>query len=487
MSFMKKILRLLIWLIVMLLIIIIIKTLLFKSLQIQTEKVTITSFGNESVDHLSQAVKFPTISYTPESPVDTAAFTGYIDFITRTYPQITGKLNREVFNNFSLLYTWKGKNVSLKPVILMAHMDVVPAGDTSSWEKDPFSGENDGKYIWGRGTLDDKAEMISILEAVEKLLSEGYEPERTIYLSFGHDEELTGLKGAGTIAKALKERDVEAEFVLDEGMAVTVGIVPMMKKPVALIGTSEKGYFSVKLSVEMAGGHSSTPEKESAIIVLNKAIYNLVNKQMKVKISGPINDFIRYIGPEMPFYAKAIFANKWLLKGILLNIYKGSTSGNALVRTTTAPTIIQAGIKDNIIPTKAEAVVNFRILPGETSSDVLNHIEKVVNDQRVKIYPINVGMNEPTPVSHTDVQGFINVLTALRQIYPEVAVATTMTMGGTDSRHFTVLTNNIYRFAPIIVNSKDMTRIHGLNERTSIEDFKRGIGFYYRLIQISSN
>ncbi len=483
---MKRILRLLIWLIIMLLIIIIIKTLLFRSLQVQTEKVTISIFGNESVNHLSGAVKFPTISYSATSPVDTAAFSGYMNFITKTYPLITDRLSREIFNNFSLLYTWKGKNPSLKPVILMAHYDVVPPGDTASWDKKPFSGENDGKYIWGRGTLDDKAAMISILEAVEKLLSEGYEPERTIYLSFGHDEEIGGSRGAGTIAKALKERGVEAEFVLDEGMAITVGMVPMMKKPIALIGTSEKGYLSVKLTVEMAGGHSSTPEKESAIIVLNKAIYDLVNKQMKARITGPVKDFIRYIGPEMPFYAKALFANKWLFKGILLNIYKGSGSGNALVRTTIAPTIIHAGIKDNVIPTKAEAVVNFRILPGETSSDVLVHIEKVINDKRVKISPLGEVISEPAPVSPSDVPGFLNILKTLRQVYPEAAVAPTMMVGSSDSRLFTGVTKNIYRFAPIIVNSEDIARIHGLNERNGIEDFKRGIGFYYQLIKISN-
>ncbi len=483
---MNRILRLLIWLIMMLLIIIIIKTLLFRSLQEQTEKVTISIFGNESVDHLSGAVKFPTISYSTESPVDTAAFSGYLNFITKTYPLITDRLSREIFNNFSLLYTWKGKDPSLKPVILMAHFDVVPPGDTASWDKKPFSGENDGKYIWGRGTLDNKAAMISILEAVEKLLLEGYEPERTIYLSFGHDEEIGGSRGAGTIAKTLKDRGVEAEFVLDEGMAITVGMVPMMKKPIALIGTSEKGYLSVKLTVEMAGGHSSTPEKESAIIVLNKAVYDLVNKQMKARITGPVNDFIRYIGPEMPFYAKALFANTWLFKGILLNIYKGSGSGNALVRTTIAPTIIHAGIKDNVIPTRAEAVVNFRILPGETSSDVLIHIEKVINDKRVKISPMREGISEPAPVSPSDVPGFLNIFTALRQVYPEAAVAPTMNLASSDSRLFTGLTKNIYRFAPIVLNSEDMTRIHGLNERTGIEAFKRGIGFYYQLIKISN-
>jgi carboxypeptidase PM20D1 len=484
---MKKILRLLIWLVVMLLIIIIIKTLIFKSLQVQTEKVTLSLFGNESVEHLSDAIKFPTISYSPESPVDTAAFSGYIDFITKTYPQVTSKLPREVFNNFSLLYTWKGKNESLKPVILMAHMDVVPAGDTTAWEKAPFSGENDGTYIWGRGTLDDKAAMISILEAVEKLLNEGFEPERTIYLSFGHDEELTGLSGAGSIANELKKRGVEAEYVLDEGMAVTLGMVPMMKKPVALIGTSEKGFLYVKLAVEMAGGQASMPEKESAVTVLNKAIYDLVNKQMKSKISGPVNGFIRYIGPEMPFYAKAIFANKWLFKGIILKIYQGSRSGNALVRTTTAPTIIKAGIKENMIPTRAEAIINFRILPEETSADVLKHIEKVVDDNRVNITPIEEGRAEPAPVSPTDVPGFKLVSTAIYQVYPEAAVAPTIMLSSSDSKHFSAVTGNIYRFAPIIVNSDDMAKIHGLNERTSIEAFKRGISFFYRLIQISSN
>jgi carboxypeptidase PM20D1 len=483
---MKKILRLLIWLIVMLLIIIIIKTLLFRSLQVQTEKVAFSLSGNESVDHLSGAVRFATVSYSINSPVDTAAFSGYIDFITKTYPLISTKLTREIFNNFSILYTWKGKNPALKPVILMAHYDVVPPGDTASWEKGPFSGADDGKFIWGRGTLDDKAAMISILEAVEKMLSEGYEPERTFFLSFGHDEEIGGLRGAMTIAKALKTRGVEAEYVLDEGMAVTMGMVPMMKKPVALIGTSEKGYLSVKLTVEMPGGHSSTPEKESAVIVINKAIYDLVNRQMKAKISGPVNDFIRYIGPEMPFYAKAIFANKWLFNGILLNIYQGSASGNALVRTTTAPTIIQAGIKDNVIPAKAEAVINFRILPGESSSDVLKHIEKTVNDKRVKISPFTEEISEPAPVSPSDTKGFMNIFTVLKQIYPEASVAPTMMVGSSDSKHFSVVSENIYRFAPIVVTSEDMARIHGLNERSAIEDFKRGIGFYYQLIKISN-
>jgi len=387
-----------------------------------------------------------------------------------------------VISEFSLLYTWKGKNSALKPVILMAHMDVVPAGESDSWQKKPFSGENDGTYIWGRGTLDDKSSMISILEAVEKLISENYQPDRTIYFAFGHDEELGGLRGAQVIASKLKERGVTAEFILDEGMLITLGIVPMINKPVALIGTSEKGYLSVKLSVEMSGGHSSTPEKESAIIVLSKSINKMLDKQMKARISGPVKDFVRYIGPEMPFYAKAIFANSWLFKNLILKIYTGTSTGNALVRTTTSPTIIHAGIKDNVIPTKAEAVVNFRILPGETSADVLQHLTRVISDQRVKITSLE-GFIEPSPTSPVDVAGFKTISATIRQVFQETIVSPTLMLSSSDSRNFSAISNNIFRFIPQVVASEDIARIHGLNERIKISDFMRSIGFYYQLIK----
>jgi len=367
----------------------------------------------------------------------------------------------------------------------MAHMDVVPANEADSWTKPPFSGVNDGSYIWGRGTLDDKGEMIMILEAVEKLLKENYRLERTIYLAFGHDEEISGLKGAQVIASTLKSRGVEAEYVLDEGYAVTIGIVPMVSKPVALIGTSEKGYLSVNLTVELPGGHSAYPEKETAITVLTRALNNIVDHQMKADISKPVDDFIRYIGPEMPFYARAIFANKWLFKPVILKIYQGSNTSNALVRTTTAPTIINAGSKENVIPTKAEAVVNFRILPGEFSSDVMEHLKNVISDDRVIISKLE-GTSEPAAVSPVDGLGFKTLLKTIRQVYPEAIIAPIMMLAASDSRKYIELTRNIYNFAPIVVTSDDLARTHGLDERIKIEDYNQGIVFYYQLIKNSN-
>ena len=482
---MKKVFRIVLGLIVALFIIIIIKTITYKSLQIKSEPETLPAFGNESVSNLSKAITFPTISNAINLPIDTIAFKGYLNFLSEAYPLIHSKLKKEIFSCFSLLYKWEGKNTTLKPVILTAHMDVVPAVGKDSWTHPPFSGANDSTYIWGRGTLDDKAEMISILEAVERLLSENYQPERTVYLAFGHDEEIMGLNGAAVIAAVLKDREVEAEFLVDEGSFVIVGLVPMISSPVALIGTSEKGYLSVGITVEMEGGHSAYPEKETAITVLTKALYSISNNQMDARISEPVNDFIRYIGPEMPLYAKAIFANRWLFNGIILNIYKGSRTSNALVRTTTAPTILNAGVKDNVIPTKAEAVINFRILPGETSSDVMRHLKTVIADDRVKAFMIN-GFNEPSPVSPVDVYGFKSILKTIRKVYPEAIVAPTLMIAASDSRKYINVSKNIYNFAPIVIYPEDLARTHGIDERIKIEDFTRGIGFYYLLIKNSN-
>lgn len=479
---MKKLLLALLGLFIVLLLVIIIKTLTFRSVQIEVEPVTPPGFRLESTANLSKAVSCPTISHDMDLPIDSMAFGQFHQFLAEAYPTIHSNLKKEVFSEFSLLYTWQGRNPGMKPVILMAHMDVVPAGETGSWEKPPFSGENDGTFVWGRGALDDKSSMVAILEAVEHLLSEGFIPERTLLLAFGHDEEISGFRGARVIASTLEQRGVEAEFILDEGLNISKGIVPMIDKPVASIGISEKGYLTLTLTVEMAGGHSSYPAKESAITTLNEALHRIINKPMKADIIGPIKDFLRYTGPEVHFLPRIIFANQWLFKGLTLNIYQGTNTGNAAVRTTTAPTVIHAGIKDNMVPTKAEAVVNFRIVPGETTEGVIQHVRKVISDDRVKV--TMTGQNqEPSPVSPINSFGFEIIHKSVKQVFPEVMVNPMLVLGASDSRHYAGVSGNIYRFAPVSLEQADLARIHGLNERIGIADFKRAIGFYYQMVK----
>jgi len=483
---MKKILRTILWAVAVLIVVIIIKTFTFKSQQISVWESVVPPAGIEAAERLAGAIRIATVSYETDMPIDSGAFTAFHQYLFDTYPAVHEAITPMVFNDFSLLYEWKGSNPALKPVVLMAHMDVVPPGETDLWTRAPFSGEIDEEFIWGRGTLDDKGALIQIMEAVEKLISEGFTPARTYYIAFGHDEEIGGNRGAEAIASYLTDIGVEAEFVADEGMAITVGMVPMMESPVALIGTSEKGYLSVRLSVTMDGGHSSTPENESAVTLIADAVSRLNKKQLKARISGPVDDFISYVGPEMPFYAKVIFANKWIFKPLLLKIYTGSSSGNALVRTTTAPTIISAGTKDNVIPNSASAVVNFRILAGETTDDILTHIREVVPDERIVI-GILPGRGEPAPVSPADVYGFRSILKTIQQVYPEAVVAPTIMLASSDSKHYTEVSQNIYRFAPLIVTSDDMARIHGIDERVRTEDFLRGITYFYYLIRNSND
>jgi len=485
----KKIVRIVLGLIILLIVIIIVNTLMLKSKQIEVIPVNKISIGKSSIDHLSEAIRFETISHVDTSLTDWKQFRDFIHFIETTYPQINNSLTKEIINNYSLLYKWEGKNINLKPVVLIAHYDVVPIEEESlsEWKEDPFGGKIDNKFIWGRGTMDDKLSVVGILEAVELLLKEGVNPERTIYFAFGHDEEILGQHGAKQIVKNLESKNVIAEFVLDEGLIIVrPPQVKGIKKDVALIGVSEKGYITVELSVNMDAGHSSMPPEETAVGVMSKAIVRLRENQPKAKVSEPIRGFFKYIGPEMPFHYKAVFANTWLFKKIILNIYKAKPASNALVRTTTSPTIFKSGIQANVLPLSAKATINFRILPGETIDGTITHVKNIVDDERIKIYP-SPNFVEPSPVAPIDTYGFNTINTTIRQVFPETLVGPSLVNALTDARHYYNITDNIYHFLPYTADEVDLKRYHGVNERLSIEGFKDCIRFYYQLIRNCNN
>ena len=369
----------------------------------------------------------------------------------------------------------------------MGHLDVVPVVEKnkSEWKVDPWSGIIKNDTIWGRGTIDDKVGVIGILEAVELLLSQNYKPKRTMYFAFGHDEEIGGRLGAVAMAKYLKEQGVTAEYVLDEGGVISEGLVPDMTKEVALIGTAEKGYLSLNLGIRVEGGHSSMPGKETAIDIMANAISALKANPLPSKITVPLEQFMEYLGPEMPFVNKMVFANKSILGPVLLNVYESTSSGNAQIRTTTSPTIFNSGIKDNIIPLTASATVNFRILPETTSEDVIAHVKKVINDDRITIEKGSF-VSEPSKLSATDNEQFKILNTTILQLFPDVVVTPYLVVGGTDSRHYGEVTDNIYRFSPIHLNKHSQKSFHGLNERVAVSDFYDAIAFYVQLIQNSN-
>lgn len=486
---MKKILLVLITGFVLLASVLLINTLRFTSKQTQVAPVQPVSVDETSVaEHLAQALRSQTVSYQDAGKTKGEEFLALHQYLERTFPQTHALLMRETVGDYSLLYTWKGRNEKLKPILLMAHQDVVPIEPETegSWEQPPFEGRIAGGYIWGRGAMDDKSGVLGILEAVEMLLVQGFQPERTIYLAFGHDEEAGGSQGALKFAELLRQRNVELEYVLDEGLVITDGIVPDITRPVALIGIAEKGFVSIELSVEVEGGHSSMPPPQTAIGILSTAINRLEKNPMPASIEGVEREMFNYLGPEMPFGKRMAIANLWLFKSLVERTLSASPSTNAAIRTTTAATIVEAGLKENVLPTKARAVLNFRILPGDSIERVISHVNETINDPRVKINRFGTTASEPSSISSANSMGFQLIQRTIRGLMPEAVVAPALMLGATDSRHYAKLTNNIYRFSPQRLRPDDVKRFHGVNERISVEDYARCVRFYYYLMRDSA-
>ena len=470
--------------------VVLLRTMMLTSKQVQGGPATYAALDSRTlVGRLARSIQFKTISYQDPAQSKSEEFTGLHQFLDQAFPHVHETLKREVVAEYSLLYTWKGQDERLKPLLLMAHMDVVPAESQSGsgWTYPAFEGRIADGYLWGRGTLDDKDAMLGILESVERLLQEGYAPRRTIYLAFGHDEEVGGQSGAASVAALLYSRGIKLDYVLDEGLTIVEGVVPNITKPVALVGVAEKGYVSIEMTVESEGGHSMMPPQQTAIGILSAAIDKIEQNQFPTRMGMPVRQMFGTLAPEMPFGMRIIFANLWLFEGLVEKKLAASPRTNALIRTTTAPTIFTSGVKENILPTTARSVVNFRLLQGESIGSVMEYVRRTIDDPRVKIRPSAGFSSEPSYISDTGSPGFRAIELTIRQVFPEVLVAPGLCIGATDSRHYAKLTKSIFRFSPLWLRPDDLQRIHGIDERISIENYTKVVKFYTQLIRNSDS
>lgn len=449
------------------------------SLQLRTQQ------RQNLLANFKAAIRIPTVSFT-ETHVNTSALQEFDGLLRSVFPKVfsSSLVRHEVVGNYSHLFTIAGTDADLEPYMLLAHIDVVPANEADGWDAPPFSAQEINGFIYGRGTIDNKQSVMGILQALEYLLEKGYTPRRTFYIGLGHDEEVNGLHGAVNIVKLLKSRGVKLLYVLDEGLAVLDGVISGLDGPAALIGISEKGQTTVKLSVSTSPGHSSMPPRESSIGILASAVRRLEENPMPRLFGyGPERSTFEHLAHKFGLPLRFIMSNLWLFSPLLSRVLERKPDTNAFVRTTTAVTMFNSGVKINIIPSYAEAYVNFRIHSAQTLQEVLKLVQSTISDDRVKIEMVN-GF-DPLPISSHDEQsfGFQIIKKTVLGMFPQLTVAPGICVGNTDSRHYRDITQDIYRFAPSWFKPGDPQRFHGVNERISIQNYEEIVQFYFQLMQ----
>lgn len=433
------------------------------------------------------ALRIPTISTEDSTRWDPKPFLDFHEYLRTAYPLVHGALAREVVNGYSLLYTWKGSDTTLAPMLLMGHFDVVPVepGTESKWKYPPFSGTIADGAAWGRGALDDKVGVLSVLEAVEFLLSQGFQPRRTVYLAFGHDEELGGSHGAAQLSAAIQQRTPKLAFLVDEGGMISDGLLPGVSARVGLVGAVEKASNSIELSVERAGGHSSIPPKHTAVGVLANAITKLEENQMPARLTPVAERMFTSLAPYMGFGERVMVANLWLTRPLVVAGMLRDERAASMVRTSTAVTMVSGSPKQNVLPIRARAVVNFRVLPGDKPNDVMAHVVRVVDDTSVRARFLATPI-DPSPVADYESAEFKLLGRTLAQVEPGALAVPFLLTGGTDTRHYEKLTRNVFRFAPVRVTGDLIAGAHGTNERIRETDFVRCVKFFAALIKAAA-
>ena len=425
---------------------------------------------------MSAALRFETISYDDAS--NTQALENFRAWLIDTYPRFHATMLRTLVGEGTLIYEWKGTDASLQPIVLMAHQDVVPVPQPERWRHPPFSGAIVDGEIWGRGALDDKGSLIAIMEAAESLLAAGHAPARSVIFVFGHDEESLG-KGARAAAELLAGRGIKAAFVLDEG-GLSLRDAPVTNGPMTLIGVAEKGYLTLQLEVKAAGGHSNAPGTRTAVDTLASAIVAIRANPFPARYSGVTRDMLEAMAPHAPFMARMSIANSWLFEPLLVRQMSASPQGAATLQTTIAPTMLQGSPKQNVLPSVATATINLRIMPGESIDSVIAHVREAIGDLPVTVSKVGPSV-EPSPIASTQSGGYRLVSGLAAKIF-DAPVAPLLLIGATDSRHMTVLTDDIYRFSPYLLDLADAAIVHGFDERISVENLGRMLEFYQQVL-----
>ena len=441
--------------------------------------------GEAAINNLAASIRFKTISHQDKEKFSPQEFEGFIKWAADTYPEFHSAMQLEMLE-YTLLFKWEGSDNSLAPILLTAHYDVVPVipGTESIWEEEPFAGVISNNRIWGRGALDDKSGVVGMMEAATYLIQNNFQPTRTVYFSFGHDEEIGG-GGAAQVTEKLKQEGVQLQWSLDEGSFVNRGFFPGVDKLVAPINVAEKGIMNLLIVAKAKGGHSSTPPKKTAVTILADALIKLENEPLPGSLEGLSAVMFDEVSKHMPFGYRFLFANRWLFGGLLDSQMSSTPVINAMIRTTTAPTMLSGSIKSNVLPIEATALINFRLHPRDSIESVTEHVRRVVGSDQVEVRTL--GGMEASGVSSWESPGYEIISSSLSKVYGEVVSVPGIMIAASDTRHYSKVADNSFRFNPFSIVPEDMTGFHGTNESIAVDSFIAGIKTYVDIINEGSS
>ena len=433
--------------------------------------------GDRAQQNLSTLIKFETVSNADYDKTDKAVFAAYRAKLKELYPNVTAASEYKELGNTAMIFKIKGKS-SENPSVLMSHYDVVPV-EEDRWQHPPFCGEIIDGVLWGRGAIDTKITMVGIMEALEDLLADGFMPENDLYLSFGGDEEVGGIS-APAVVDYMEANGIKPALVLDEGGAVVDGVFPGVNKPIAVIGIGEKGIAQVEFTATSSGGHSSTPPVHTAVGKLAKTIVNLENKPFKAQVTEPVAGLFRKVGPHSPFALRMVFGNMWLFKGLLGRL--ASVLGgeiNAMMRTTVAATMAQGSKQHNVLPNVATANVNVRLLNNVNQQQAQAHFDSVCSKDVTCRF---ISYQDASPYASTESQAWHKVEKAVGDTWRDAIVSPYLMLAGSDSRRFSRICRDVYKFSAMALSKEERGLIHNDNERIAVEKIDQCVEFFHRLI-----
>ena len=432
---------------------------------------------------LQALVRIPTVFDRDPDRVDTDAFDRLLDELVRQFPLLHEHLDLTRVGSHGLLLHWTGASAE-RPVVLMAHLDVVPVDTDAPWQHDPFGGEihpsETGPAIWGRGTLDDKGCVAAVCAAVEALLERGHVPAQDVWLSFGCDEEVSGTAAVEAVA-VLRERGVTPWLVLDEGGAIAGGAFPGVSAPLGVIGVTEKGTTSLELVAEGRGGHASTPARNGPTARIARAILRIEKAPFPASAPAPTLELMRRLAPHVPLPLRPLLSRADSLAPLVTRaLLAAGPEAAAMTRTTVAATTLSGSPALNVIASTARAGLNVRVMVGDTVAGVVEHIRDAVKDDSIRIEVVEAG--EPSPVSPMD-EAFELLEACIGEVFPDAVATPYVMMAATDSRHFTAISEHVYRFAPFRMTKAQREAIHSYDEHIGVADLLDGVRWYERLIE----